>query len=93
MPELQNNAVSSVAPITEESDKMSAALTLTTISLSEINVSDLPTKRKRIRWAVELNGCFCGNVLTGSSSTAGVIECKRTGCETQWVSRMLHCLY
>ena len=74
---------------------MSATLTLTTVSLSEINVSDLllPTKRKIIRRAVELNGCFCGNVLTGSSSMAGVIECKRIGCETQWVSRMLHCLY
>lgn len=49
--------------------------------------SDLPTKRKRIRRAVELNGCYCGNVL--SSSMAGVVECKRTGCETQWVSRIL----
>ena len=84
-----------MVPITEESDKMSATLTLTTVSLSEINVSDLllPTKRKRISRAVELNGCFCGNVLTGSSSMAGVIECKWIGCETQWMSRMLHCLY
>ena len=49
--------------------------------------SDLPTKRKRIRRAMELNGCYCGNVL--SSSMAGVVECKRTGCETQWVSRIL----
>ena len=49
--------------------------------------SDLPTKRKRIRRAVELNGCYCGNVL--SSSMAGVVECKRTGCETQCVSRIL----
>ena len=49
--------------------------------------SDLPTKRKRIRRAVELNGCYCGNVL--SSSVAGVVECKRTGCETQWVSMIL----
>ena len=74
---------------------MSATLTLTTVSLSKINASDLPlpTKRKRIRRAVELNGCFCGNVLTGSSLTAGVIECKWIGCETQWMSRMLHCLY
>ena len=48
---------------------------------------DLPTKRKRIRRAMELNGCYCGNVL--SSSMAGVVECKRTGCETQWVSRIL----
>ena len=33
--------------------------------------SDLPTERKRIRRAVELNGCYCGNVL--SSSMAGVV--------------------
>ena len=84
-----------MVPTTEESDKMSATLTLTTVSLSEINASDLPlpTKRKIIRRAVELNGCFCGNVLTGSFLMAGVMECKWIGCETQWMSRMLHCLY
>ena len=50
----------------------------------------LPTKRTRTRRAVELNGCFCGDVL--NSSMPGVIECKRTGCETQWVSRLFYCL-
>jgi hypothetical protein len=35
---------------------------------------------------MELNGCFCGSVL--NSSTASVIECKRTGCETRWVSKI-----
>ena len=84
--DMQNDAESSVAirvPITESVlEERFTTLTLTTESLSEIN--DLPTKRKRVRRAVELNGCFCGSVL--SSSMAGVIECKRTGCETQWVS-------
>jgi hypothetical protein len=53
----------------------------------DFEVNELPVKRRRIRWNVELNGCFCGSVL--DSSVAGVIECKRTGCKTQWVSKIL----
>ena len=58
------------------------ASTSTTEFRSEIK--DLPTKRKRIIRAVDLNSCFCGSIL--SSSTPGVVQCKRIGCETQWVS-------
>ena len=49
----------------------------------ELELNKLPLKRRSIRRNVELNGCFCGVVL--DSSATGVIECKRSGCETQWV--------
>lgn len=48
-------------------------------------------KRKRVprQLADALNGCLCGSVLDGSLS--GVVKCKQTGCETQWVSACLMC--
>jgi hypothetical protein len=65
----------------------SPSLSITIATEAELELNELPLKRRRIRRNVELNGCFCGMVL--DSSAAGVIECKRTGCETpsQWVGR------
>jgi hypothetical protein len=45
--------------------------------------------RKRARDHVvdklNLNSCLCGSVV--DPATEGVIKCKQTSCETQWVSR------
>ena len=58
----------------------------TELTEAEYEFNKLPVKRRRIRRNLELNGCFCGSVL--DSSMASVIECKRIGCETQWISRV-----
>lgn len=39
-------------------------------------------RRKRV--LDDLNTCNCGDIV--SSNEEGVIECKRPGCETRWVS-------
>ena len=42
------------------------------------------TKRKRVAWKHEVNGCLCGNVVQPSDLEA--VRCKQAGCETEWVS-------
>ena len=64
-------------------NRNSSALPITITTEPELEHNKLPLKRRRIQRNVELNGCFCGSVL--DSAAAGVIECKQTGCETQWV--------
>ena len=71
-----------------------------TVNVNEVNhplATEAPeesrrSKRKKVAWqlADALNGCLCGIVLDRSSN--GVLKCRQTGCETQWVSILLHCV-
>ena len=75
------------ASVEPKLNRNSATTFITTeLTEAEYEFNELPVKRRRIRRNLELNGCFCGSML--DSSMAGVIECKRIGCKTQWVSRV-----
>ena len=52
-------------------DRTSLAPPIMITTEPELEPNELPLKRRRIRWNVELNGCFCGSVL---DSAAGVIK-------------------
>ena len=64
-------------------------ITVTQTTIPQVNEDSVPSKRKWIHWAMELNGCLCGTVVTTSSDEA--IQCKWAGCETQWVCQL--CLW
>ena len=73
-------------------DRTFLAPPITITTEPELEHNELPLKRRRIRWNVELNGCFCGSVL---DSAAGVPVIKLNsnergvqGCETQWVRKI-----
>lgn len=88
-----SNHQCSVEPFQRENGLGSGGPVVEPEVLVEENVSDREVidmsrrpKRKRIQRKLALDGCLCGSVLNGSMS--GVLRCKHTGCETQWVSRV-----
>ena len=56
---------------------------LTTEQL-ETGIETWPGHIRKKRNIADLNVCNCGNVV--SPNEADIIECKRVGCETSWVS-------
>jgi hypothetical protein len=59
----------------------------TTTSTSEAGRSTRKRGRGRIVDELNLNVCLCGLVV--DPSTENVVKCKRSSCETQWVSTKL----
>ena len=50
----------------------------------EAGIETQPRRIRKKRNIADLNVCNCGDVV--SPDEADIIECKRIGCETRWVS-------
>ena len=76
-------------PEVDSSRENAADLTMTAEqSEPEAGIESRPRRIRKKRNIADLNVCNCGDVV--SPDEADVIECRKIGCETRWVSSKSH---
>lgn len=80
-------------PASDTTEPLIPPESITTTTPESLRGRPIRSARKRMAEVLtELSECACGRQVTDEEvvNREGVVKCKKTGCETQWVSTKLN---